>query len=186
MFALDIKASNILLRNEDTSVFAEMEKLELEEPTKRKEIDRRLIYRSRTVPRPTHWGLPILCDFGEARSATADQFEDIMPEAYRAPEVILRLKWDSKVDIWSFGLLVRFSVKLGLHAVIILIAVGVIQLWDLLKGWHLFQSRDKDGELNNVFQLAQLVAYLGNPPPSLIERGGDTKLFFEDDGKQKS
>ena len=30
-----------------------------------------------------------------------------MPGIYRAPEVILDMEWDSKVDIWAAGLTVR-------------------------------------------------------------------------------
>ena len=31
----------------------------------------------------------------------------VMPEAYRAPEVILGMPWDSNIDMWNVGLLVR-------------------------------------------------------------------------------
>lgn len=30
-----------------------------------------------------------------------------MPGIYRAPEVILGMEWDFKVDIWSAGVMVR-------------------------------------------------------------------------------
>lgn len=30
-----------------------------------------------------------------------------MPDLYRAPEVILNMEWDYKVDIWSVGMVVR-------------------------------------------------------------------------------
>jgi hypothetical protein len=29
-----------------------------------------------------------------------------MPGIYRAPEVILEMDWDSKVDIWAIGVMV--------------------------------------------------------------------------------
>ena len=32
---------------------------------------------------------------------------DIMPHIDRAPEVILGMDWDSKVDIWTIGIMVR-------------------------------------------------------------------------------
>ncbi|OAX82535.1 hypothetical protein ACJ72_03120, partial [Emergomyces africanus] len=32
---------------------------------------------------------------------------DIMPGIYRAPEVILGMEWDCKVDLWSVGVMVR-------------------------------------------------------------------------------
>lgn len=30
-----------------------------------------------------------------------------MPDIYRAPEVILNMNWDYKVDIWNVGMVVR-------------------------------------------------------------------------------
>lgn len=32
-----------------------------------------------------------------------------MPDFYRAPEVILGMEWDEKIDIWCVGLMVRLS-----------------------------------------------------------------------------
>jgi len=48
---------------------------------------------------------PIPCDLGEARVGTQKFRGDIMPEIYRAPEVILDMEWDSKVDIWAMGIM---------------------------------------------------------------------------------
>ena len=52
-------------------------------------------------------GLPLLSDFGEARFDEDAHDEDIMPNLYRAPEVVLKMKWDNKVDVWSSALMVR-------------------------------------------------------------------------------
>ena len=54
-------------------------------------------------PMPVTTGLPVLCDLGEARVGNNAHSGDIMPGIYRAPEVILDLEWDCKVDIWSIG-----------------------------------------------------------------------------------
>lgn len=55
---------------------------------------------------PVTLGPPILGDFGAAR--IGDCFSgDVMRGIYRAPEVILGMAWDSKIDIWSIGLMVR-------------------------------------------------------------------------------
>lgn len=32
--------------------------------------------------------------------------EDIMPDIFRPPEVVMRMAWDEKVDIWSIAPLV--------------------------------------------------------------------------------
>ena len=71
----------------------------------RKTLEDRTIYLSR--PLPISYGTPVLCDLGEARLGTDQQIGDIMPDIYRAPEVILNMSWDSKVDIWNVGMVVR-------------------------------------------------------------------------------
>ena len=35
--------------------------------------------------------------------------DDIQPEVYKAPEVILHMKWSYKVDIWNLGAMVAIS-----------------------------------------------------------------------------
>lgn len=52
------------------------------------------------------YGTTVLCDLGEARLGTDQQTGDIMPDIYRAPEVILNMSWDSKLDIWNVGMVV--------------------------------------------------------------------------------
>lgn len=36
--------------------------------------------------------------------------EDMMPGLYKAPEVILRMKWNYKGDIWSMAMVIWHSV----------------------------------------------------------------------------
>lgn len=48
----------------------------------------------------------MLCDLGEARIGIDQERRDIMPDLYRAPEVILDMTWDYKVDIWNVGMVV--------------------------------------------------------------------------------
>lgn len=55
---------------------------------------------------PVNAGLPVLCDFGEARVGDKHR-GDVMPGIYRAPEVILGMEWDCKLDIWAIGVTVR-------------------------------------------------------------------------------
>ncbi|WEW61826.1 hypothetical protein PRK78_007322 [Emydomyces testavorans] len=77
---------------------------EFSQPAPRKILEDRIIYGTRRVA-PSN-GLPFLCDLGEARfsSEVGIPGEDIMPNVYKAPEVILKMKWDHKVDIWSIGM----------------------------------------------------------------------------------
>lgn len=90
---------------DDESVFSEYENEEFEHPVPRKVAGDRTIYLSR--PLSLTFGPPVLCDLGEARLGDEEHQDDIMPDLYRAPEVILGMKWNYKVDIWSVAMVVR-------------------------------------------------------------------------------
>lgn len=83
-----------------------MEQVERDDPSGHKVLDDRTIYNSWTMP--VTYGAPLITDFGSARLGEPDQkyTGDVMPNFYRAPEVILGMQWDSKIDIWSLGLMV--------------------------------------------------------------------------------
>ncbi|KAJ7036973.1 kinase-like protein [Mycena alexandri] len=65
---------------------------------------------SQPLPLPTleqaSSGSFMLADFGSAQIIADQVTSHITPETLRAPEVIMRRPWDSKVDIWTFGCLV--------------------------------------------------------------------------------
>lgn len=103
----DVQPNNILLGIEDKSVLAYMEEDELTNPAPRKLLDDRTIYATRAMPLTS--GEPILADLGEARLAGESQTGLIMPDVYRAPEVMLGMDWDNKVDIWAIGQTVSFN-----------------------------------------------------------------------------
>ena len=91
----------------DDSVFEKYEELELQDPSPRKVLDDgRTIYVSRDLSPPKHWGAPILCDFGSAIPGDVEHTEDIQPNIYRAPEVILEIPWSYEVDSWNVGCMV--------------------------------------------------------------------------------
>ena len=74
-------------------------------PTARKILDDgRTIHTSQIIV-PGN-GLPLLSDLGECRFTDRDNSGAIMPNQYRAPEVILNMNWDLKVDIWNVAMLV--------------------------------------------------------------------------------
>lgn len=89
---------------DDESVFAEYEKDGFEHPMPRKVVGGRTIYLSR--PMPLTFGPPVLCDFSEARFGDEEHRDDMKPDIYRAPEVILGMKWGYKVDIWNVAMVV--------------------------------------------------------------------------------
>lgn len=72
-------------------------------PSARKTLAGRTIYESAIMP--ITYGRTFICDFGSAHLGKKGT-EDIMPDMYRAPEVILGMGWDDKVDIWSIGMMV--------------------------------------------------------------------------------
>lgn len=99
-----------LLPAPDEESLSRFEDKQIASPLPRKVLDDRIIYTSPFVFPPSD-GLPLLCDFGEARRLPPEGSgqvlnEDIMPNPYRAPEVILKMNWDWSVDIWNVAMLV--------------------------------------------------------------------------------
>lgn len=102
----DIKADNIMFSISDESIFDIFEQEELTQPSPRKEMDGRTIYTCRQLPNPKKHGTVVLCDFGSAVLGNREHTEDVQPNVYRAPEVILQVPWSYEVDIWNVGCMV--------------------------------------------------------------------------------
>jgi serine/threonine-protein kinase SRPK3 len=83
-----------MLQIADDTVLADYaEKAEGYDPSLQKVInDGRTIYTSRAFrpPKEHAYGLPILCDFGEARIGTPQAYAEIQPEIYKAPEILMQ------------------------------------------------------------------------------------------------
>ena len=94
----------------DESLLDDYDKAKNQHSSPRKIIDEtRTIYMSHTLGKPqkSRWGLPILCDLGEARIGTVHETGPmIQPHIYRAPEVTFEMTWGSPVDIWNAATLV--------------------------------------------------------------------------------
>lgn len=143
----------------------------------RKTLKDRTVYVSR--PLPVSYGTPVLCDLGEARIGTDTQDGDIMPDIYRAPEVILCINWDYKLDIWNVGMVVRMiihAVVLSLEARMELI---IAKIWDLFEHHHLFRARNPAHKLDDGYHLAEMHAVLGSPPPEFLVRSEKTLQFWD-------
>ena len=100
-----------MLSLEDITMLADFAKAEGKHPSPRKKVDEsRTIYKSRRFRRPAGgkgYGLPILCDFGEAQTGkTHESGPFVQPNIYRAPEIIFEMPWGSAVDIWNLAGLV--------------------------------------------------------------------------------
>ncbi|PLB50864.1 kinase-like protein, partial [Aspergillus steynii IBT 23096] len=134
---------------------------EFHSPIPRKVLGDRTIYLSR--PLPISLGTPVLCDLGEARLGTDQQQGDIMPDLYRAPEVIVEMNWDYKVDIWNVGMVI----------------------WDLFEHRHLFRARNPDHKLDDRYHLAEMQAVLGSPPLEFLARSERSRDFWDEKGQWK-
>lgn len=154
----DLQPNNLLMGIDDESVFSEYENEEFEHPVPRKVAGDRTIYLSR--PLSLTFGPPVLCDLGEARLGDEEHQDDIMPDLYRAPEVILGMKWNYKVDIWSVAMVV----------------------WDLFEYDHLFQGRNPKKEYDDGYHLAQMVAILGPPPLNFLKRSENSLRYWDENG----
>ncbi|KAF2719936.1 kinase-like protein [Polychaeton citri CBS 116435] len=159
----DIKEANILLPA-DSSVLTQFEKQELEDPSPNKEVDGGgVIYLSLEMGTPRAFGAPVLCDFGSAIALDdgLEHREDIQPDVYRSPEVILDIPWAYNVNICNVGCMV----------------------WDAFEGEHLFTGRDPE---HNAYRgkdhLSEMIALLVPPPPSLLARANLRSKFFSDEG----
>lgn len=113
---VDISANNLLIGATDDTPFSQLERDEQARPVARKILPDRTIYMSRPVPQTN--GQLILSDMGLARFGRETFAGDIMPDVYRASEVILGMEWFSKVDLWSVGVMVGFSPR---HTVVVMI-----------------------------------------------------------------
>lgn len=109
MVELDLSPNNILV-GADSSVICKVEQAEFAEPSPRKVLTDRTIYLSYAMP--TTYEPPVITDFGAARLGIPGQKHsgDVMPGVFRAPEVIAGMEWDCKIDIWSVGVMVSFTV----------------------------------------------------------------------------
>lgn len=101
-----------MLNIEDESILVDFEEAEISNPSPRKVVGDRAIYHSRKLGIPKKHGRPVLSDFGEARfgSKSGTYCDDVQPFMYRAPEVLLRMPWNEKIDIWNLAVVVCLSI----------------------------------------------------------------------------
>ena len=107
----DIQESNIMMALPDDSVLKDFEEIEYAEPSSSKADGDHVVYTSRPLGIPDEPGNPILCDFGDAQFGQTEYVGEVMPDLYRAPEIVLGIPWNKKIDIWSVGLMVSYSLE---------------------------------------------------------------------------
>ena len=99
-----------------------------------------------------------IIDFGSACFVNDKLHRYVQSRFYRAPEVILGLKYSTHVDMWSFGCII----------------------YELRTGKPLFNG-------NNEFeQILLFVETLGLPPSDLLKRARDKRKFFDEDDRLKT
>eukprot|EP01054_Gregarina_sp_Poly1_P005432 Gregarina_sp_Poly_1__5431@NODE_286_length_10041_cov_88_726088_g247_i0_p2_GENE_NODE_286_length_10041_cov_88_726088_g247_i0NODE_286_length_10041_cov_88_726088_g247_i0_p2_ORF_typecomplete_len860_score97_60Pkinase/PF00069_25/2_1e54Pkinase_Tyr/PF07714_17/9_1e25Kinaselike/PF14531_6/6_3e10Kdo/PF06293_14/8_9e06Pkinase_fungal/PF17667_1/3_3e05APH/PF01636_23/7_3e05WaaY/PF06176_11/0_00054RIO1/PF01163_22/0_0021FTA2/PF13095_6/0_079Seadorna_VP7/PF07387_11/0_22Seadorna_VP7/PF07387_11/2_1e03_NODE_286_length_1004 len=96
-----------------------------------------------------------LIDFGSACFEDDGLSSYVQSRSYRAPEVLLGLCYDQKIDIWSLGCVLA-------------------ELWT---GFVLFQNRCVQS------MMARIVGILGVMPPYMVARGKLVKQMFTSDGR---
>ncbi|KAJ5718199.1 hypothetical protein N7488_003845 [Penicillium malachiteum] len=162
----NLKTDNLMLSLEDYAMLADFANEEIRQPSPRKKIDDlRTIYQSRQFRRPLKgqsFGLPILCDFGEAKIGTTHESGPfVQPNIYGAPEIIFEMAWGSSADIWNLGALI----------------------WDLFEGCHLFGDIFDDNGNHDPFKhLALMVALIGSPPVEFVQRSETSGQCFDHHG----
>ncbi|KAF6824741.1 hypothetical protein CPLU01_10690 [Colletotrichum plurivorum] len=160
----DLQDGNIMLSIKDEQTLSDLVEAEWSLPSARKVLSGgRTVYASTGLEIPDRPGDPVITDFGDAQ-IDDEPFPlegEVMPDLYRAPEIVLSLTWDEKIDIWALGLLI----------------------WDLFEGKLLFKMRLRDPTASKAAHFARMVALLGPPPEDLLERGSDWKAFFGEDGQ---
>jgi len=102
----DLSPNNILVGTHD-SALRKVEQAEWAQPSPRKILADQTIHLSYAMP--TTYDPPVITDFGAARLGTPGQkyTGDVMPGVFRAPEIIAGIEWDSQIDVWSIGVMVR-------------------------------------------------------------------------------
>ncbi|GLA39985.1 hypothetical protein AnigIFM63309_007589 [Aspergillus niger] len=154
----DLQLKNLLLPAPSPEVLSDFEEQVSTRPAPRKVLQDRTIYTS--SPFPAGDGLPLLGDLGEARFGEEEQCDNIMPDYYRAPEVILKSNWDYKVDIWSVGMVA----------------------WDIVSPKTIIDGKVVDDTWDDGAHIAELVALLGPPSPEFLKKANMSWVFWEESG----
>ena len=92
-------------------------------------------------------------DFGSGCFSKEQLYTYIQSRFYRAPEIILGLKYTTAIDMWSFGCI----------------------LGELYRGYPILPGE------NEKEQLALMMELRGIPPAALLKKGKRTQLFFDNE-----
>ncbi|KZT20468.1 putative CDK4/6 [Neolentinus lepideus HHB14362 ss-1] len=155
----DLRQENFLLSVNNDDVFREIEALEAREPSPRKIEGERVVHTTPYVAISDDITNIVLSDFGETRPGDTSTiyYDDIQPFPYRAPEVVLEIPFSYPVDIWNAG----------------------VMLWHMFENQPLFSPYLSTGRESNIPHVAQMVAIMGPPPLTFLERVRRPQLIHE-------
>lgn len=171
-----------MLSISDTKILDDLVNEEWRLPSARKAMGDRTTYASTGLEIPDDPGDPVISDFGDAQYGEGDFDGEVMPDLYRAPEIILGIPWDEKIDIWALGLMVRDSPATRDLPNADAEFLTVCQVWDLFEGKLLYNTRHRDRNASRAAHFARTVSLLGPPPDDLLDRGSTWKDFFDEEG----
>ncbi|PGH06014.1 hypothetical protein GX51_02605 [Blastomyces parvus] len=160
-------------------VLAEYEKDELTHPVPRKIVADRTIYLSR--PLPLTFGPLLLCDLGE-RLGDEELQDDVMPDIYRAPEVIIGMEWGYKVwDLFEPDRLFQARDSSGehddaYHSAQMVAVLGPPPLDFLKRGTNYLKYWDENGTWKGVAPISDI--YLAKLERRLTGDDKDAFLHF--------
>ena len=92
-----------------------------------------------------------IIDFGASCQTGQKHFNYIQSRFYRSPEVLLGMRYNQAIDMWSLGCI----------------------LVELLTGQPLFSGK------NEVDQMNKIVSVLGMPHKYILYKGLKTRMFFD-------
>ncbi|KAA6366418.1 MAG: putative Dual specificity protein kinase [Streblomastix strix] len=105
---------------------------------------------------PLKSGIKVI-DFGSSCFVNERIYSYIQSRFYRAPEVILGIPYDTKIDMWSFGCI----------------------LCELHTGWPIFPGEDE------IEQVACIMEVLGLPSDEILSISSRRKIFFDQNGRPR-
>lgn len=165
---------------EDEEELKAIEEDEISEPSARKVYGDEATFLTRQVY--TEIGNPKLIDLGEARFGQDTYTEEVMPDLYRAPEILLGLPWDEKIDIWALGLTVSITPFNETRTQCSTDLLSNLKIWTAVEGENLFTDNTGGREKSALPHMARMVSLLGPPPQSLLDKSDKTKHFFDKNG----
>lgn len=95
-----------------------------------------------------------MIDFGSGTFETDQFYTYIQSRFYRAPEIMLGMKYSPAIDMWSLGCI----------------------LFELYVGYPLFAGEDEKEQVKCIMEVK------GLPPRSMIVMASRRKVFFDENG----